>query len=198
VDSHPTLVAASIGLSVVLAGLFVTVLVGIGVTARKVETPSRLLATAAYFTLQAGSGLLAAYSTALYGFALAMHFVEYHVLMMPRCCNTPLDARRTIDRLFGAVRNNRVVFYCLIGMAAFGVSLLTGLGTSMVQAMAAMAATMWGSLGVEWAPASSYTLLLAIFDGIFVFHYFVEMFIWRFSEPHYRQTLGPLYFAPKK
>ena len=27
---------------------------------------------------------------------------------------------------------------------------------------------------------------------------FVEMFIWRFSEPHYRQTLGPLYFAPKK
>ena len=46
-------------------------------------------------------------------------------------------------------------------------------------------------------PATSYTVLLAIFDGLFVFHYFVEMFIWRFSEPHYRQTLGPLYFAPK-
>jgi hypothetical protein len=197
-DSHPALVAASIGLAAVLTGLFVSVLTGITLTARKAEHPSRLLAPAAYFLLQAGSALLAAYSTALYGFALAMHFVEYHVLMMPRCCNAPLDTRRTIDRLFGVVRTNRVVFYCLIVLAAFGISLLTGLGTSMVQAMAALAATMWSSLGVEWAPASSYTLLLAIFDGIFVFHYFVEMFIWRFSEPHYRQTLGPLYFAPKK
>ena len=41
------------------------------------------------------------------------------------------------------------------------------------------------------------TALVAVFDGIFVFHYFVEMFIWKFSEPHYRQTLGPLYFAKK-
>jgi len=28
-------------------------------------------------------------------------------------------------------------------------------------------------------------------------HYFVEPFIWRFSEPYYRQTLGPLYFGSR-
>ena len=80
---------------------------------------------------------------------------------------------------------------CLIFLAAVGVSLLTGLGTSMVTAMAA---AMWQSLGGGATAASSYTALVAVFDGIFVFHYFVEMFIWKFSEPHYRQTLGPLYF----
>ena len=36
---------------------------------------------------------------------------------------------------------------------------------------------------------------LAIFDGLFVFHYFVEMFIWKFSDPHFRQTLSSLYFS---
>jgi hypothetical protein len=196
-DAHPALRAASVGLAAVLAGLFVAVLVGITLTARRAERPGRLVAPAAYFALQAGSALLAAYSTALYGFALAMHFVEYHVLMLPRCCHTPLDSRRTLDRIFGAVRRSRVVFYCLIFLAALGVSLLTGLGTSMVQAMAAMAAAMWQTVSGGWEPAPSYTLLVALFDGLFVFHYFVEMFIWRFSDPHYRQTLGPLYFAPK-
>src|SRR5262245_32706017 len=75
--SHPALLAASVGFAAVLAGLFVTVLAGFVVAARTAERPGRLLAPAAYFTLQAASALLAAYNTALYGFALAMHFVEY-------------------------------------------------------------------------------------------------------------------------
>ncbi|MDP9324256.1 MAG: hypothetical protein M3P13_11530 [Acidobacteriota bacterium] len=41
-------------------------------------------------------------------------------------------------------------------------------------------------------------MLFALFDGLFVFHYFVESFIWRFSEPYYRQTLGPLYFGSRQ
>ena len=63
--------------------------------------------------------------------------------------------------------------------------------------MAATLAGMWKSYGGGTGVNSSYTALLAIFDGLFVFHYFVEMFVWRFSEPHYRQTLGPLYFTAK-
>ena len=85
----------------------------------------------------------------------------------------------------------------LLLAAAVGVSLCTGLTTSMVNAMAAMLAGMWKGYGGGAGPTSSYTALVAIFDGLFVFHYFVEMFIWRFSEPYYRQTLGPLYFAAK-
>ena len=197
-EVHPGLIAAHWLFAAVLAGLGLTILTGIVVTARLAERPGRLLAPATYFLLQTISALLAAYSTALYGIALAMHYVEYHVLMLPRCFNTQLDPRQWSDRLFSKLRSSRIVFYVLLLVAAFGVSMLTGVTTSMVNAMAAMLAGMWKGYGGGAGPASSYTALLAIFDGLFVFHYFVEMFVWRFSEPHYRQTLSPLYFARKK
>jgi hypothetical protein len=41
-----------------------------------------------------------------------------------------------------------------------------------------------------------YRVLLALFDGLFVFHYFVEALIWKFGNPFYRSTLGPMYFGP--
>jgi hypothetical protein len=34
-----------------------------------------------------------------------------------------------------------------------------------------------------------------VFDGIFVVHYVLDAFLWRFSNPFYRQTLGPLYLG---
>ncbi len=196
-DAHPELVPVHYALAAVLAGLGLAIVTGIAVTARRAERPGRLVAPAAYFLLQTASALLAAYSTALYGIALAMHYVEYHVLMLPRCFNTPLDPRRFVDRAFGVLRHNRVIFYTVLVLAAFGLATLTGVTTSMANTMLAMAAAMWKSLGATAEPASRYTALLAVFNGLFVFHYFVEMFIWRFSEPHYRQTLSPLYFAPK-
>jgi hypothetical protein len=42
-----------------------------------------------------------------------------------------------------------------------------------------------------------YPALIALCDGLFVFHYFIEAFIWKFSDPYYRQTLGPLYFGQR-
>ena len=53
-----------------------------------------------YFLLQSVSAALAIYSTALYVFCLAMHYVEYHVLMVPRCFHTKLDTEKRPDRLF--------------------------------------------------------------------------------------------------
>jgi hypothetical protein len=196
-EAHPALVLAHYVFAAILAGLGLTIITGLAVTARKAERPGRLAAPAAYFVLQTASALLAAYSTALYGIALAMHYVEYHVLMLPRCFNTSLDPRRFVDRAFGALRHNRFIFYAVLVLAAFGLATLTGVTTSMANTMLAMAAAMWKSLGATAEPATRYTALLAVFNGLFVFHYFVEMFIWRFSEPHYRQTLSPLYFAPK-
>jgi hypothetical protein len=197
IEAHPALVAAHYVFATVLAGLGLTVVAGIIVTAGTADRPGRLAAPAAYFVLQTASALLAAYSTALYGIALAMHYVEYHVLMLPRCFNTPLDPRWWVDRLFAALRRNRGIFYALLVAAAFGLSLTTGVTTSMANTMFAMAAAMWRSLGATAEPATHYTALLALFNGLFVFHYFVEMFVWRFSEPHYRQTLSPLYFAKR-
>jgi len=196
-DSHPGLIASHWVLATIMSVLGATILAGIIVTARSAERPARLLAPAAYFFLQTSSALLAMYSTALYGIALAMHYVEYHVLMLPRCFGTKLDPRHWPDRLLGLLRQNRVIFYTVLLLAAFGVSLLTGVTTSMVNSMTAILAGMWKSYGGGTGPRSSYVALLGIFDGLFVFHYFVEMFVWRFSEPHYRQTLSPLYFASK-
>ena len=39
-------------------------------------------------------------------------------------------------------------------------------------------------------------LIIAVFDGLFVFHYFIEAFIWRFSDPYFRKSMAGLYFAP--
>ena len=50
----------------------------------------------------------------------------------------------------------------------------------------------------EKSPGQSYLVLISLFDGLFVFHYFIEAFIWKFSEPYYRQTLGPLYFGSSR
>jgi hypothetical protein len=197
VDSPAVLLAASAICALVLVSCFVMVMAGMIQTARAADRPTALVAPTAYFVLQTGSCLLAFTNTALYGFALAMHFVEYHVLMMPRCCKAPLDESRAPDRMLSRLRRNRVIFYSLIALGAIVVSVLTGLGTSAMSAMVAQAAAMWRSLGGGVTPTSSYTVFLGIFDGIFVFHYFVEMFIWKFSEPHYRQTLAPLYFAKK-
>ena len=69
-----------------------------------------ILAPLAYSLLQTASAGLAAYSTALYGFALAMHYVEYHVLMIPRCFHTPLEPTSRADRIFGRLRRHRLLF----------------------------------------------------------------------------------------
>ena len=76
----------------VVTGLFVWVLAGFALAWSRSRTRSALLVPLAYFLLQTCSAGLAVYSTSLYAFGLAMHYVEYHVLMIPRCFHTPLDA----------------------------------------------------------------------------------------------------------
>jgi len=142
-----------------------------------------LLVPLGYFLLQSVSAALAIYATALYFFALAMHYVEYHVLMVPRCFKTNLDSNSGVDRFFERLRGNKALFYTvLFALSAWITAVAVG-SISLQQTFADRS----GTLG--------YVLLLGLFDGIFVFHYFVESFIWKFSDSYYRQTLGPLYFG---
>jgi hypothetical protein len=186
--THPAIIAV---LSVMTA-LAATVLAGFAVAFARSPCPGRLVAPLAYFLLQTASMLFAAYDTALYGIALAMHYVEYHVLMVPRCFHARLDSGRRVDRLLAALRRNKVILYGLLLLAAFLITLCASLGMSAMVGMGATLVRRWEAGG------TAYLLLIAVFDGIFVFHYFVEALIWRFIEPHYRQTLGPLYFAPRQ
>ncbi len=183
---------ATIVLSLTVAGLFAVLVVGFALATLRSANGREVLLPLAYFLFQAGAALLAVYNLAFYGLALAMHYVEYHLLMVPRCFQTDLDPAKPVDRVFGVLRANKFIFYSLLVFVAYVVTACTVDFTAMLTMIEG------ATTGDSARDGRSTSLLLfALFDGLFVFHYFLESFIWRFSEPYYRQTLGPLYFAPR-
>jgi len=172
------------GLAGIAMYLFSAVLVGLWKAA---GTSRGFGAAVAYVLVQTTAALMAAVYFPLYLAALAVHYVEYHVLMAPRCFEAPLDLTSRLDRVYGAVRSRPVVFYLLV---------LAGAGLVTLGARAGM-----GMMGHDPGDAGrsfEYLALIAVFDGLFVFHYFIEMFVWRFGDPHFRRELSGLYFATGK
>ncbi len=140
-----------------------------------------VLAALTYLALQSASALMVVYQSRLYVASLAMHYVEYHVLMAPRLLRPPLDPAAPIDRVAGFFRRHRM---------AFGLAL-------MLIAAWASAASIFAYSGMPIAPTGprSWWYLVNLFNGIFLAHYFIEAFVWKFGNPFYRQTIGPIYFA---
>ena len=130
----------------------------------------------AYLAASLVSSAIGIYYTGLYA-TLAIHYVEYHVLMAPRCFSQPLDPSATPDRWFARLRANPAVFY----------GLLLGTGATW------LALHRW-ALVMPTDATMGTRLVVHSLDGLFVTHYFLDMFIWKFSVPHYRSTIGPLYF----
>jgi hypothetical protein len=166
-------VAAS--LAVVFAAISVTLLIRAWSAGGR---PGGFSAALTYIGFQTAAALLAIVSFPLYIATLATHYVEYHVLMFPRCFHSRLNDKSSLDRWFGGLRSHPAAFYGFTAAAAGIVLLCTA---------------------VERSPSQPihYLAVVSIFDGLFVFHYFVEMLIWRFSDPFFRQTLTPLYFTPR-
>jgi hypothetical protein len=127
-----------------------------------------------YWAAQTAAVALAVVWIGFYTFALAVHYVEYHVLMRPRWSRTPLVADAVPDRLFAPLRARPVFLYAV----------LFGLGALYVALREA---------GLEPRPQPM-NLLVHVFDGLFLFHYFVEMHLWKFREPYFRNSLAHLYF----
>jgi hypothetical protein len=163
--------------------LLIALVVGYVQAWRQAPDRSALVAPLGYFVLQSASAVLAIANNAFYLCCLAMHYVEYHVLMYPRCFHSKLDPHRRTDRFFARLRRSKVVFYGVLFAVAAVVTYCTWLG------MGTLIERDGGSAN------SSYLVLVSLFDGLFVFHYFIECLIWKFSDPYYRQTLGPLYFG---
>jgi len=166
----------------VVTGLFFWVLAGFALAWSRSTTRSAVLVPLAYFLLQTASAGLAVYSTWLYAFGLAMHYVEYHVLMIPRCFHAPLDAHFPTDRWLGRLRRHKLLFYGLLVALAVPVTRFAFLGMNRLFQVDE------SSLGI---PSR---LVIAVFDGLFVVHYVIESRIWKFADPYYRQSLIPLYF----
>jgi hypothetical protein len=138
-----------------------------------------VLLPVAYLAVQLGSMALAIWRSELYAATLAIHYVEYLVLMVPRCLWTPLSAEAWPDRALGALRRRPWVL---------GAALL---------ALAGSAAVVRHLQKVHTGGPLPLSFLLHAYDGLFVFHYFVEAMVWRMSQPFYRRTLGPLYFPAR-
>jgi hypothetical protein len=168
---------------VIAAALLVRILVGFAAGWRKPEADRTAVATAlAYLMLQTCSALLNIYRARLYLASLAMHYVEYHVLMAPRLFTTPLDLSTRVDRIAAAFRRHPVAFYA--GLFAVSASMSAGalFGVGGTQVRKDTAAVSW--------------MFVNLLNGVFLFHYFLDGFVWKFSNPFYRETLGPVYFAP--
>lgn len=127
----------------------------------------------AYFVVQAICSAAAIYRTWLYLTALAVHYLEYHVIMYPRCFTPEAEAKPKRGRMLDWLRERPLVFYALLAPLLIAFELRNSI-----------------------QPGSRpLTFLVHVFDGIFVVHYVMDAFLWRFSNAFYRQTLGPLYFG---
>ncbi|SRR6266545_3996840 len=166
---------------VVATVLFTVVVHGFVAAWRKTGSDRGALAAAlGYFLLQSASAWLVVYSSRLYFASLAMHYVEYHVLMVPRCFRAELDSSSRVDQVSASLRRHKAVFYGAVLVVAACVS------SGPLLAL--------GGVKVTHDNSRFGWLFVNLLGGIFVAHYFVEAFVWKFRNPFYRQTLAPLYF----
>jgi hypothetical protein len=133
----------------------------------------------AYVLLQAVCAGAAIYRTRLYLVALTMHYVEYHLLMSPRIFSARTGERASAGEHGAAGPSASGMRVIRVRVVAFYVALLA--------LVIAFEARNHVSVPVSLAP------VVHLFDGIFVVHYFVEAFVWKFTNPYFREQLLPLY-----
>jgi hypothetical protein len=163
----------------VTAGWTVSVIASLvlfGLTVRYLGSEARW-----YFTLQTLGTLAATVYLPLYLASLAMHYVEYHVLMVPRIRQQQLDETSRVDRAYGWLRARPLLF----------IGALLGLSALVTSGMSAM------TFEQPAGPTYAWGMILTAFDALVVVHYFLEMHLWKFSDPHIRKSLDGVYFGKK-
>jgi hypothetical protein len=169
-------------LMVVAACALAGVVAGFATAVRRAPSPSAVWVPALYFLFQAGSGALAVWRTELYAASLAMHYVEYHIVIFPRLFTFTIDPASRVDRIAAWVRRHKPVFYGVLAL----LSLLVA------------QEVIWPTVSRRVRGGEDLWVLFNIFNGIFVTHYFVEAFIWKFRNPYFRDSLSPVYFPSRR
>lgn len=172
----------SMGLVVVAAGLFLGLLAYYVTRLREVgpEDRSYALIPIAYLVCQGSCAALAVYRTEFYLASLGMHYIEYHILMHPRVFANLREDESLGDRLLGVFSRNQWFFYA--GLLAL--SLFIYMGPHIANGYEH---PLGGSGWIYW--------VFVIQSIIGSLHFYVDSLLWRFSNPFYRKTLGPLYFT---
>lgn len=157
--------------ALLLGGLFLAIAVQYLVPLSVPGTRRAALLALGYLVTQTICAATAAYATWLYLTVLAVHYLEYHLLMAPRCFGESESAHSGVLGFF----RRGAVFY---GMLAAIVVLFEAR---------------------SFVVSESFALRFAvhIFDGIFLLHYVLDGFLWKFRNPFYRAQLYPLYFQPR-
>jgi len=129
----------------------------------------------AYFALQAAGAGLAVYRTEFYKLTLAGHYLEYLLIMMPRCFYVGRD------EFWSRLRGRKILFYGPLALIAAALTLLPSLD-------------LLAAPGTGWVRPYVPRWLVAVF----IWHYFVDAFLWRFKNDFYKRTTLPLYVRPWK
>jgi hypothetical protein len=149
------------------------------ISSRQPGNLTGLLVPIGYFLVQTGTQCLSSIDLILYLACDATHYVEYHVLMYPRVKREALGERR-IDRLWSVMRSVPGVFYLLLAVVSVMVM--------------AFQSNVLGFADYVSASAGPARWIFFALNGLGLFHFYVDAFIWRFSNSYYRGALSPLYF----
>jgi hypothetical protein len=157
--------------ALLLTGLFLVIVVQYLVPMSARETRRAGMLALAYLVMQTLCAALAVYATWLYLTVLALHYLEYHLLMAPRCFGETEAPRRGV---LGFLRRS-AVFYGVL----------------------AVVVVMFEARNFVVTESVSLRFAVHIFDGIFMLHYVLDAFLWKFRNPYYRAQLYPLYFQKR-
>lgn len=134
-----------------------------------------------YFLAQASCTIGAAIDIRLYGPALAIHYVEYHLLITQRMMHAELDRNRWSDRAL-------LLFLKKPGFLAAAAMVFSVFMYTIFTRKAGM-----GPIFDQLPTTLQFTYNMS--NGIFFMHYFVESFVWKFKNPFYREEMR--FLAPK-
>ena len=157
--------------ALLLGGLFLVIVVQYLVPLSARDTRRAGLLALGYLAAQTLCAAMAVYATWLYLTVLALHYIEYHLLMAPRCFG---ESEARSGGVLGFLRRGGV-FYGLL----------------------AVVVVMFEARSFVVTESMSLRFAVHIFDGIFMLHYVLDAFLWKFHNPHYRAQLYPLYFQKR-
>lgn len=160
----------------VFTGLcFFGALIPFAVTVARQKFSRAVLVPFGYFLAQASCTIGAAIDMRLYGPALALHYVEYHLLISQRLAGAQLDRTVWTERALSFVQ--RRPGWLVAGAMAFSTL------------MYAIYTRKMGLGEVYDASPTSLQFAYNMSNGIFFMHYFVESFVWKFRNPFYREEM---------
>ncbi|MCB9647870.1 MAG: hypothetical protein H6730_14870 [Deltaproteobacteria bacterium] len=145
------------------------------------EDKSYALIPIAYLILQTAGAVMVVYRSMFYLASLAMHYIEYHILMQPRVFAHLQPNESVADRLMDWFKRNQWIFYLVL----VGTSLFFYMGPRVFNDFEHPL----GGKGWIFAVFVAQTIIATL-------HFYVDALLWRFGNPFYRKTLGPLYFKP--